>query len=190
MYCKFLAYRQHFNTDYDAVKYNGKVNVKETTFQTRKDRWQWLGLSRQHKDLKQFLISLFLHDKKAWLNTCKSLKVKRFHEARMYRVQNLETLFSEEMTNVVRNMSSPQELVEFREEYPYYVQLFLENIISIEVFIILDSLFKFDHSRIEDVLLWPSEYERINNYKPFVHFDRQKYGKLLMEICTKYMSVK
>jgi hypothetical protein len=54
-YTTFLALKNHFTTDsYDYIKYNGKVGAKPSSFDVRKDKYQFYKLSK-HKDPLKYL---------------------------------------------------------------------------------------------------------------------------------------
>ena len=45
-YSTYLAVRNHFKTDYDYFKYNGKIKVNEDKFRTRRDHYQFEKMAR------------------------------------------------------------------------------------------------------------------------------------------------
>ena len=49
-YKTFLAVKSHFTTSYDYIKYNGKVNATQSSFEVRKDKYQYYKLSKQKEN--------------------------------------------------------------------------------------------------------------------------------------------
>ena len=60
-YQLYLGIKLHFYSDYDFVKYNGKVKADLPSFLKRNDKFHFAKLSRKYKDeLKDFYISQLL----------------------------------------------------------------------------------------------------------------------------------
>ena len=66
-YKTFLAVKNHFTTDnYDYIKYNGKVGARQSSFETRKDKYQFYKLSK-HKDPLKYLVANFVDGDLKWV---------------------------------------------------------------------------------------------------------------------------
>ena len=63
-YSSYLAVRNHFKTDYDYFKYNGKIKVNEDKFRTRRDHYQFEKLARIYDREKfvQYLVANFVNE--------------------------------------------------------------------------------------------------------------------------------
>ena len=49
-YKLYLAVKNHFTTNYDFFKYNGKVNAKEDSFLKRRDKFFFAKLQRKYNN--------------------------------------------------------------------------------------------------------------------------------------------
>ena len=64
-YVYYLALKRHFTSNYDFVKYNGKVNARVDAFERRKDKFFFFKLSKR-KDVKNFILANLLLKPDAW----------------------------------------------------------------------------------------------------------------------------
>ena len=56
----YLALKNHFTRDsYDYHKYNGKVKVNETSYETRRDKYFFMKLAKK-KDIENYLLAQFV----------------------------------------------------------------------------------------------------------------------------------
>ena len=56
VYCEYVSLKNHFTKlDYDYIKYNGKMRLKPTSFQKRKDKLFFEKISK-HSDPHGFFI--------------------------------------------------------------------------------------------------------------------------------------
>ena len=59
----YLGIKLHFNSDYDYIKYNGKVNTNFDAFLKRKDKFQFAKLGSVYdKELKDFIVSNLINE--------------------------------------------------------------------------------------------------------------------------------
>ena len=64
-YKLYNALKLHFESDYDAVKYNFKTTVKPQSFFKRKDKYFFAKIAKTYeKDLLEFYVSNFKNDMK------------------------------------------------------------------------------------------------------------------------------
>ena len=63
-YSTYLAVRNHFKTDYDYFKYNGKIKVNEDKFRTRRDHYQFEKMARIYnkEQFTKYLIANFIKE--------------------------------------------------------------------------------------------------------------------------------
>ena len=61
-YKLYNALKLHFETDYDAVKYNFKSNVSSQSFFKRRDKYFFAKIAKHYeKDLKGYYVANFKH---------------------------------------------------------------------------------------------------------------------------------
>ena len=64
-YMLYNALKLHFESSYDAVKYNFKSNVTPSSFFKRKDKYFFAKLAKKYNgELKDFYISQFINTEK------------------------------------------------------------------------------------------------------------------------------
>ena len=182
-YKLYNALKLHFETNYDAVKYNFKSNVTPQSFFKRKDKYFFAKLAKKYNgELKDFYISQFINtetyigdmmDKVAEENYAKYKKIK----------ESIHRVFSVDI-NILNEQEKQFDSL-FKSEngqVPLIVKLWMQEEISLETVVILNSIFGFinrESVNISDTILWP-EYKRlIEKYTPFVYYNRDKCMKLL-----------
>lgn len=64
----YTAINQHFAGKFDFFKYDGKIKVKPSTYEGRKDRYFFQKLSKQYsrQELINFFVGNIIHDKKIY----------------------------------------------------------------------------------------------------------------------------
>ena len=182
-YKLYNALKLHFETNYDAVKYNFKSNVTPQSFFKRKDKYFFAKLAKKYNgELKDFYISQFINtekyigdmmDKDAEENYAKYKRIK----------ESIHRVFSVDI-NILNDQEKQFDSL-FKSEngqVPLVVKLWMQEEISLETVVILNSIFGFinrESNNISDTILWPDMKRIIEKYTPFVYYNRDKCMKLL-----------
>ena len=185
-YKLYNALKLHFETNYDAVKYNFKSNVTPQSFFKRKDKYFFAKLAKKYNgELKDFYISQFINtekyigdmmDKDAEENYAKFKKIK----------ESIHRVFSVDI-NILNEQEKQFDLL-FKSEngqVPLVVKLWMQEEISLETVVILNSIFGFierESDNISDTIMWPDIKRLIEKYNPFVYYNRDKCMKLLTNV--------
>ena len=181
-YRTFLAVKSHFTTDsYDYVKYNGKVNVSSTSFETRKDKYQFYKLSK-HKNPLQYLVANFVDGDLKWIGDLFDDKSEKVYADWLKRQQALSYIFEQDLNKLLTSFDD--NVIVKNGQHPYLLKQYLRREISIETIIILNDILGFFghwNKKIEDGVLWPSIYKKLSKYKPFFHYDMFKCRKILKD---------
>lgn len=181
-YKTFLAVKSHFTTDsYDYVKYNGKVNASSTSFETRKDKYQFYKLSK-HKNPLQYLVANFVDGDLKWIGDLFDDKSEKVYADWLKRQQSLTYIFEQDLNKLLTNFDD--NVIVKNGQHPYLLKQYLRREISIETIIILNDILGFFghwNNKIEDGVLWPSIYKKLSKYKPFFHYDMFKCRKILKD---------
>jgi hypothetical protein len=99
-YKLYLAMRQHFERDsYDFIKYRGSVPAKDTTFDTRKDKYMFYKLSKK-PDPKGLLIANLCVNPKMWVGDLLDAKAEENFVEWNKRQQSLTYWFKQELNNL------------------------------------------------------------------------------------------
>jgi hypothetical protein len=181
-YKTFLAVKNHFTTDnYDYIKYNGKIGASQTSFETRKDKYQFYKLSK-HKDPLKYLVANFVDGDLKWVGDLFNDDSEKVYSEWLMRQQSLTYIFEQDLNKLLTDFDT--NVIVKNGQHPYLLKQYLRRQISIETIIILnDILGFFSHwnKKIEDTVLWPSIYKKLSKYKPFFHYDAFKCRKILKD---------
>lgn len=187
-FAMFHALKLHFTSDsYDYIKYNGKTNVSKTTFSTRKDKYSFYRLSRKFglTELKDYYIANFLVDNVQWIGDILGPEAEDNYKKWQKRQQSLTYTFENDIIKLLENVDNPNELlIANRNEFPKLMQYAQYGDISIETLVILDDLMNFFpmwEKEIYDDIVWPNFKMKCVKYKPFLHYDKNKFKQILKE---------
>lgn len=179
-YKKYLALKHHFTSDsYDYFKYNGKMNVKSTSFDVRKDKYMFYKLSKK-KDVEGYLIANMLNDGKTWIGDLLSSESEEIYINWLKRQESLSYVFENDISKLDDDMN-----VNFKSvngEYPLALLLYLRKEICLETLIIIDKaigIFKHWNKSIQDTVMWPDIYRKCLKYQSFLKLDKKTYVNLL-----------
>lgn len=185
-YKLYNALKLHFETNYDAVKYNFKSNVTPQSFFKRKDKYFFAKLAKKYNgELKDFYISQFINtekyigdmmDKDAEENYAKYKKIKES----IHRVFSVDINILDEQEKQFDSLFKSE-----NGQVPLIVKLWMQEEISLETVVILNSIFGFigrESVNISDTIIWPEIKRLIEKYTPFVNYNRDKCMKLLTNV--------
>lgn len=183
-YTTFLALKNHFTTDYDYVKYNGKVGAKPASFHVRKDKYQFYKLSK-HKDPLKYLVANFIDGDLKWIGDLFSDESDKVYNNWLKRQQSLSYIFEQDLNKLCTNFND--NVIVKNGQHPHLLKQYLRREISIETIIILNDIFGFFghwNKKIDDTVLWPSIYKKLQKYKPFFHYDAFKCRNIVKNVFT------
>ena len=181
-YVYYLALKRHFTSNYDFVKYNGKVNARVDAFERRKDKFFFFKLSKR-KDVKNFILANLLLKPDAWAGSLvDSPEADKVYTEWSKRQQSLSYLFKSDLDELDDDFNS--NIIVENGQYPRVLSLYNKKRISIESLVILDDLtgcFKYWDKSITDTIVYPSINKTVNNYKPFIDYDKVKMKKIVLD---------
>ena len=186
VYQKYLSLKQHFNKkNYDYFKFQGKVRAKESSFEKRKDKHHFIRLSKIYKDdeLTKFFVSNFVKSKDLWVGNATSPEGRSNYIAWKTKIQSLPYVFENELEEMFDENENFNDIFNVEDgQHPPIVRHVFGEEVSLETFIVLDSILNFTskfNEKIEETVIWPELYSMINNYAPFVVVNKQKYVDIL-----------
>jgi hypothetical protein len=189
-YNRYQALKLHFTSDYDFVKYSGKVRkISEESFLKRKDQYLFRKLERKYSDeeLTNFFVANFVSNAGVrWvgeMNGPESEKVylnwqKRMEAFSYYLKQDLEIILDECNNSVSRIL-----LVE--STHPVLLKMYMAGKIAAETVIAFDIAFNvLDkwNNEIADTIVWPELYLQLSKYRPFVKVDKATIKKVMRDV--------
>ena len=186
VYQKYLSLKQHFNKkDYDYFKFQGRVRANESSFEKRKDKHHFIRLSKIYKDeeLTKFFVSNFVVSKDLWVGNATSAEGRQNYIAWKAKIQSLPYVFENEVEAMFDENENFNDIFNVDDgQHPPIVRHVFGNEVSLETFVVLDSILNFTskfNENIEETVIWPELYSMCNNYAPFVVVNKQKYVDIL-----------
>ena len=186
VYQKYLSLKQHFNKKgYDYFKFQGKVRANESSFEKRRDKHHFIRLSKIYKDeeLTKFFVSNFVKSKNLWVGNATSPEGRSNYIAWKTKIQSLPYVFENELEEMFDENENFNDIFNVEDgQHPPIVRHVFGEEVSLETFIVLDSILNFTskfNEKIEETVIWPELYSMCNNYAPFVVVNKQKYVDIL-----------
>jgi len=189
-YQRYQALKLHFTSDYDFVKYGGKIRkISEESFLKRKDQYLFRKLERKYNDdeLTNFFVANFISQAGVrWIgemNGPESEKVylnwqKRIEAFSYYLKQDLEAILDNCNNSVSRIL-----LVE--QTHPVLLKMYMAGKIAAETVIAFDIAFDvLDkwNDEITDTIVWPELYKQLSKYRPFVRAEKATIKKVMRDV--------
>jgi hypothetical protein len=188
-YQTYLAVNNHFKQkSYDFFKYNGKINVKQTSYQARKDKYFFEKASRKFKrdDFIKYLVANFTKGN-TWIGELLTPKTEIDFKKWRKRIESLSYNFKEELSQIYDKESNFNHLFVIKDgKHPYAFRLYQRGTISLETLVLLDDLVNYTKhwSKTDDIIL-KELVDLIQKYRPFLHHftdaDNEKLKLIVLE---------
>ena len=186
VYQKYLSLKQHFNRkEYDYFKFKGKVRANESSFEKRKDRHHFVRLSKIYKEeeLTKFLVSNFVKTKDMWVGNITTPVGRDNYIAWKAKIQSLPYVFENEVGSLFEENEKFNIIFDVEDgQHPPMLRYVFGEEVSLETFIILDSILHFIpafNEKIQETVIWPDLYSICIKYAPFLNVNKQKYVDIL-----------
>jgi hypothetical protein len=182
-YQHYNALKLHFTKpDYDYFKYNHKTKTTASSFDTRKDKIFFMKVAK-HNDPVKYILSNLLENPKLWIrDIAYSPQAEKVYNDWQKRQQSLLYLFKEDLSKLKSNFD--ENFVSKVHSHPYVLKLFLQKEISLETLVMLVDL-------VQCIKYWKKKHEydpivdeiitKITKYRPFLHYDRDKVKKIVLD---------
>jgi len=172
-YRTYLAMKNHFSQKgYDYFKYNGKVNVGQSSFETRRDKYQFHKLSKV-KDPERYLVANFINRDVKWIGDLLGDDAESTYADWLKRQQSLTYNFQLDLNKLEPEFQD--NLIVKDGQHPYLLKLYRQGIVSIETMVILNSFVDYLTTlKLQLNLLWAEECRIIDKCKGFVKFDKDR----------------
>lgn len=197
-YRLYLALKKHFTTKYDYHRYSGKITAKKSSFEKRRDKYFFEKLARKftHDELESLLVSNFIVNPNLWIgDIANAADATDVNTQRIARLETLSWTYSEELKmikkfivdNDIRFMDL---LIDNKNNYnhPWILKFLLREYISIETFVILDSIgnmIKILDNNLADDEVWQAKKLILTKYRPFLEYDFDKFKTITTEILSR-----
>ena len=191
-YKTYLAIRNHFNTDYDYFKYNGKIKVSDDSFLKRRDKFWFAKLERRYSssELVYFFVANFLDDNSSWSGSLVgSEREKKYLEWRKH-IESLKYNFKNECEKIKdelekKDISFDEMFVVLEGNHPDLLRWYLGKHVSLETFTIFDGILNFTKQwtlDLKDDIMYNSVRDLTLNYKPFLQVEYKTYRKIMKDV--------
>ena len=193
-YKTYLAIRNHFNSDYDYFKYNGKLKVSNDSFLKRRDKFFFAKLERNYRgnELVYFFVANFLDNDSSWSGSLVGSESEKKYIEWRKRIESLKYTFKIECEKIQNEMELKE--LSFDEffkagdtNHPYLLRLYLGNHVSLETFSIIDGILNFTkqwNNYLKDDIMYCTVRDKSNKYKSFLQVDLQAYKKIMKSVFT------
>jgi len=158
-YMLYNALKLHFESSYDAVKYNFKSNVTPSSFFKRKDKYFFAKLAKKYNgELKDFYISQFINTEKYVGDMMDEEADQNYKDYKRIQ-ESIHRVFSIDINRLTEENVPFDYLFKASDNaHPLVVKLWLREEISLETVVILNAIFKFidrESKNISDTIIWP-----------------------------------
>lgn len=181
-YQKYIALKNHFNTSYDYHKYNGKVKVNESSYETRRDKYFFMKLSKR-KDVEKYLLANFVEaNGDFYVGNIRNQSPDDVYLKWKKRQESLTYTFKEDLSKMDDDFDSNFKVDKYG--HPLLLRLFLRKDICMETMIILDMLTDYTklwNKKLVGDVIWEEKYGIINKYRSFLSIDTDKYKSIVIE---------
>lgn len=188
----YMAIKLHFGEgNYDAFKFNFKgPRLKESTFQSRRDRYFFEKLARRYvkkKTIIEYFLANILYGQD-WVGNMTDEAYVNWTA----KIQRLQYSFKEEMSACASHVENFDSLFRPHDgQIPLYV-MHMSGQVSLETLCILDILCNYSRRVVNTVRdpmgLVASLTHRINNYKPFIRnlpLQQKAFQEIVIKTFTK-----
>ena len=190
-YTSYLAVRNHFKSNYDYFKYNGKIKVNEDKFRTRRDHYQFEKLARIYDREKfiQYLVANFIQDEDYILGMSQGRAMMN-HKKWQKNIESFNYQFKEDIQTLREYHSQFDSLFitgADGEVHPFAFKLYLREKININTLVVLNKLINYSGvwSKQENTMLNDFLFV-LNKYTPFMYsyvsVDETKCKQTILEV--------
>jgi hypothetical protein len=188
-YSRYQALKLHFTSDYDFVKYQGKIRtISEEAFLKRKDQYFFRKIERKYNDeeLTNFFVSNFISQAGVrWVGEMNGPESEKVYLNWQKRMEAFSYCLKQDLQYIEDNVDKPRYVLKTNGEHPQLLKLYLGGKIAAETVIafdmVIDTLNSWN-SIIEDTIVWPEVYRQLSKYKPFVKIEKDTVKKVMRDV--------
>lgn len=185
LYVYYLALKRHFTSNYDFVKYNGKVKANAMSFENRKDKFFFYKLSRMREG-RDLILANMLEDPNTWIGEMMDEKAMNRYNEWQKRLQSLTYTFKRELNELDDDFDA--NFIVPNGQHPKLLKLYTQRRISLETLVILVQMAKclsYWDKNISDTIVFPSINNLIGKYQPFLEYDGNKMKQIVIDKFNK-----
>jgi hypothetical protein len=188
-YSRYQALKLHFTSEYDFVKYGGKVRkISEEAFLKRKDQYLFRKLERKYDDqqLTDFFVANFVSNAGVrWVGEMNGVESEKVYINWCKRIEAFSYFLKQDLENVADATEDVRGILLTKGEHPKLLKLYLGNKITAETMIAFDmitNMLDTWNKIIQDDIVWPEVYRQLSKYRPFVKADKSSIKKVMRDV--------
>ena len=189
-YNRYQALKLHFTTDYDFVKYGGKVRkISEEAFLKRKDQFLFRKLERKYDDeeLTNFFVANFISQAGVrWVGEMNGPESEKIYMAWLKRFESFSYFLKEDLEKLLDDCNnSITRILLVENTHPLLLKKYMSGRITAETVIAFDIVFDVLekwNEQIEDTIVWPELYLQLTKYRPFVKIEKSTIKKVMRDV--------
>jgi hypothetical protein len=177
-YAEYVALKKHFTSDYDYLKYSGKLRLKVDTYEKRKDRYLFEKLAKK-RDVQGYILANLTKNPRCWIRDILSpdgdknyLEWKKNNQSLTYKFKNDINKLGDSLSDVIGTTG----------DHPELLTAYLSGDISLETLIIMlieiAGLKKYYDNVLQNDPIWSDLSTLIANYAPFIKYDKETIRKI------------
>jgi hypothetical protein len=175
----YVALKNHFTKEgYDYVKFNGKAKLKQSSFDSRKDKVFFEKLAK-HADLENFLIANFIENNRLWIrDLAYSEDAEKRYASWKKRTGSLTYNFKKDLNKIINEPAG-------NHQHPVALRLYLANEINLESLCILLTITRSIeewNDKLQYDPIWDDIKLRVLKYTPFIKYDKNKIKEVMYEL--------
>jgi hypothetical protein len=197
VYTLYVAMKAHFKTkSYDFVKFGGKIRSRVSTYENRKDKYYFEKLAKKYSEneIKEILLSNIVENEDLWIGDAFDTDAEDTWKKWRSKKDSLERVFNSEFNSICEfveenNMKFDEFFQSNNGDHPEVLKWYLRKDVSVETFLILDSLMSFVlrlNSDLKDDVVWKEHSQKIIKYRSFFSTDTKRFRKKALDILKKY----
>jgi len=192
-YKTYLAIRNHFKTDYDYFKYNGKLKITQESFLKRRDKFFFAKLERKYKkkELVYFFAANFIKDENMWSGSLVGAESEKVYLEWLKYAESMKYNFKLECEKLQNELEIKDHKFDDlftinNNSHPILLSKLLGGHISIETFSIMDIVLNFTArwNKVIDDFSYDNVKLKVAKYKPFLPVDKDVYKEIMRKVFT------
>jgi len=192
-YKTYLAIRNHFKTDYDYFKYNGKLKITQKSFLKRRDKFFFAKLERKYKkkELVYFFAANFIKDENMWSGSLVGAESEKIYLDWLRYAESMKYNFKLECEKLQNELEMKDQKFDDlftinNNSHPILLSKLLGGHISMETFSIMDIVLNFTTrwNKTIDDFSYDNVKLKVAKYKPFLPVDKDVYKEIMRKVFT------
>ena len=188
IYKVYLAVKLHFTSkgkSYDFHKHGGRTTARLEGFTKRRDRYFFHKLSKSYNNnnIVDYFVSNFVNNANLWVGDIIGQSGDENYKEWSKRIESLHYYYEQDIDYLLdrmtaNNMSFDDIFTVQNGQHPPILKMVLSKRVSLETFVILEDLLSFTkqlNNDISETVLWPKLCDRMERYRPFLHYNITKY---------------